>query len=1198
MKRNKSYIMMKKIFLSALIITFLSVSLIGQVVVQRCDFTTGWSGSQSIAIDNSEKQEGSGALTTDAQDGLNDWFKKSFSSTQTGIDETGYLILWLYVSDASALDGGVIEISSSGGPDDKESAWTFDNTNMSNGWNKLELQISAATETGGGVNLDSVNFFRIYQNLSAPVTAKLDFVRFAPSADLPTWPVLDVDKVDASSLDGKVMFGYQGWFNHPDDGAGDGWIHWGDLYEPIRLSCDLFPDMREFGADEKYPSHFTYPDGSQVEVFSSYNQNTTIRHMKWIRDYNLDGVFIQRFISSADSPVKMDHKDTVAMNVMRGCEKYGGVFAMMWDGVANRVEDMKADWIHMVDNLKLTESDRYLHHRGLPLVSMWGYTVRDEASAAQLQEMIDFFTNNPNPKYRASIKLGVTANWYDKSEFISAFTEVDVISPWFSGTTDYDRGQAWCDQNNVDYLPVVHPGFSWHNLSLDYEEHPGSGELNRTPREGGNFLWDEVNEVLSVSSKSVYIAMFDEIDEGTAMFKCAETINDVPAERDWVTLDIDGYDLPSDWYLRVASLTSNVVRGYEDNKSVLDDLPKPEGIMTIRITDEINGADNGAMEFIFPDFPGETTIEISIDSGATWAYTTPDNVGTFLITDLPDGNYPVLVRHGSALPVVDMGHVRISDITQAPAEQANTPYPEDGATDVSLSTILGWSAGANTVSNIIYFGTTNTPDSMTYQFTPAFNPGELEPLTTYYWQIDSRNELGTTGGNLWSFTTGDGSAPKDRVVLDHCDDVTGWNAPNSMELDSENNQEGFACFTSTGITTPRYTKVFDPAVNTYADTGSYFNLWLYISDVSTFNGGGQIEIGSAGQADVDEYSWSLPDLGLVDGWNELSLPIKSAGKIGEPDLSAINWFRLYQHTSAEIVVKIDYLYFTELATIPIGVPLNIIATPDNEMVTLDWDDNTEGTLAGYNVYRTTTSGSGYTKLNTAILTLSEYTDNDVSNGTTYYYALTAVDTLGYESEKSTEVEAMPRNTAKPDAPTNLIAIPSGDTQVTLDWDDNSESDLAGYKVYRATVSGGDYWNVTTVTESTYLDKYLTTGKTYYYVIKAINDSQNESDASNEVEITPGVTSSVKEVDAKYAVNLYPNPASALATVKLSLEESSDVSVSIIDFSGRELHQFITKQNWVPGEHTVHLPLNGFRKGSYIISIQVNSEKIAKVLIIE
>ena len=1014
---NYFFIKRMSIFLLA---SMLNLSLYSQVVIQRCDVTTGWQGAQALSVDNTDKKEGSGSLSTSAEVGTFPWFSKSFSSTQTGISGSGYLSFWLYISDASVLEGGAIEISSSGGPDDMESSWLFDKNNVSSGWNEMQLQINASDPTGGGANLDSINFFRIYQNTSAPVTAKIDFIRFTPSLDVPVWPVLDVARVDNSTLDGKVMFGYQGWFNHPDDGAGLGWVHWGDLYEPIRLSCDNFPDMREFGADEKYNSHFTYPDGSMAPVFSSYKQNTVVRHMKWIRDYNLDGVFIQRFISSSDRQKTMDHKDTVAMNVMRGCEKYGGVFAMMYDGVANKVDDMKADWIHMVDDLGLTESDRYLHHRGLPLVSLWGYTVRDDATIDQLIEMIDFFTNNPNPKYRASVKLGVTGNFPDVSvDWLNAFKNVDVISPWFSGHNEHHRAQPWCDENNVDYLPVVHPGFSWHNLSLDYEDHGSSGDLNRTPREGGNYLLDEVTDAVTNDAKAVYIAMFDEIDEGTAMFKLAETINDVPRERDWVTLDIDGYNLPSDWYLRLASLTSDVIKGYADNKKTLANLgTPPEGIMTIRITDEINGGGNGEMEFIFPDFPNETTLEISIDSGVTWAYSTPDDAGTYNVTGLAQGSYPVFIRHGSASPMVDMGLVKITDVFEGLPSQATNPFPGNGASDVRLTSTLGWTPGDHAVSHHIFFGTSENPDSITYQSSTSFNPGELSPDTTYYWRIDEANGSGKVQGPLWSFKTAGLGGPKNYVVLDYCDEVTSWSSHNSVSIDSDQKQEGFSSLHSNGAGTVWYSKAFDPPVNSFSDTSGYLDLWVYVSDVSAFDGGGQLEIGSAGKPDEDELSWDVSSLGLQNGWNELHLPLSEASQIGSPDLGAINWFRLYQFVNTPIETRIDFIRFTELATMPLSSPLNLTATGGIGTIELNWNDNSEPTLAGYNIYRRSFIGS-YEKINNDPILSSAYVDTNVLNGFSYYYSVSAVDSLGNESDLSGEVLAAPVITTIQQAETNL-----------------------------------------------------------------------------------------------------------------------------------------------------------------------------------
>jgi hypothetical protein len=70
---------------------------------------------------------------------------------------------------------------------------------------------------------------------------------------------------------------------------------------------------------------------------------------------------------------------------------------------------------------------------------------------------------------------------------------------------------------------------------------------------------------------------------------------------------------------------------------------------------------------------------------------------------------------------------------------------------------------------------------------------------------------------------------------------------------------------------------------------------------------------------------------------------------------------------------------------------------------INWNDNTETDLAGYNIYRSTTSGSGYTKLNDTMIVNSEYLDNTTVAGTTYYYKVKAVDTSWNESNDSSEV---------------------------------------------------------------------------------------------------------------------------------------------------------------------------------------------------
>ncbi len=366
-------------------------------------------------------------------------------------------------------------------------------------------------------------------------------------------------------------------------------------------------------------------------------------------------------------------------------------------------------------------------------------------------------------------------------------------------------------------------------------------------------------------------------------------------------------------------------------------------------------------------------------------------------------------------------------------------------------------------------------------------------------------------------------------------------------------------------------------------------------------------------------------------------------------------------------------------TTPPAGPTGLIATGGNAVVNLNWNDNLESDLGGYNVYRSTTSGGPHLKLNVSLIATSSYADNTASNGTTYYYVVTAVDTSSNESGNSNQASATPSggggtsgpwinefhydndgtdtgefveiagpagtdltgwrvigyngsggatyatvnlsgiipdqqscigalsfsfaamqngspdglalvdtastvrqfisyegaftatdgpalgmlsvdigvseltttpvgqslqltgtgkqysdfawqppattsagqpnggqtfndpsciDVTPPAAPSGLGAT-AGNAIVDLDWSDNSEGDLAGYNVYRATASGGPYskLNVSLVVGSLYADGTVTNGVTYYYVVTAIDTSSNESADSNEAFATPsaGVT---------------------------------------------------------------------------------------------
>ena len=94
-----------------------------------------------------------------------------------------------------------------------------------------------------------------------------------------------------------------------------------------------------------------------------------------------------------------------------------------------------------------------------------------------------------------------------------------------------------------------------------------------------------------------------------------------------------------------------------------------------------------------------------------------------------------------------------TEAAPAPPGVASNPNPADGATGVSTSVIMGWTAGADTDSHDVYFGTSPSPAFQGNQGGTGYNPGTLANSTTYYWRIDEVNADGTTTGTVWSFTT-------------------------------------------------------------------------------------------------------------------------------------------------------------------------------------------------------------------------------------------------------------------------------------------------------------------------------------------------------------------------------------------------------------------------------------------------------------
>ncbi|HXJ61060.1 MAG TPA: glycoside hydrolase family 71/99-like protein [Verrucomicrobiae bacterium] len=381
--------------------------------------------------------------------------------------------------------------------------------------------------------------------------------------------------VDASTLSNKLLFGYQAWFACTNDSAPPNrWVHWFRNQTPVATNAtvDFWPDISELEGDELFATGMTLPNGTPAKVYAAYKHKTVLRHFRWMHDYGVDGVFLQRFTSELGDRSFADWRNQIAYSCRAGAETYGRVFALMYDISGQNSNTLVAtltnDWNYISGTMRLTNSARYLRHNGKPIVAIWGLGFTDRpGTAADAQTLITWFK-----AAGCTVMGGVPTNWRTlggDSKTDPAWTPLyrsfDIISPWSVGRYSSSTGADNFRQNYIvpdlaearlngrDYLPVIWPGFSWRNLN--------NGPLNQIPRNGGRFWWRQLYNARFAGCHMIYGAMFDEVDEGTAMFKLAPTDAQLPAQGSFVPLNIDGEALPSDWYLRLAGEGSKMLRG-------------------------------------------------------------------------------------------------------------------------------------------------------------------------------------------------------------------------------------------------------------------------------------------------------------------------------------------------------------------------------------------------------------------------------------------------------------------------------------------------------------------------------------------------------------------------------------------------------------------------------------------------------------
>jgi len=400
----------------------------------------------------------------------------------------------------------------------------------------------------------------------------------------------DSVNIPAQSLDGRLVVGYQGWYGTADDGSGAGWRHYGvgtgshDQPRTDRVTIDYWPDMSEAGSAEKFPTEFRHADGSIATVFSSVHPDTVDRHFKWMKQYGIDSAFLQRFGGSLKRAGTRNHRNLVLRNVRESANRHGRAYAVMYDLSGLREGDIREwvmeDWKLLVKKGIIGGDPAYQMHKGKPVVAVWGIGFDDDRdyTLAECEELVEFLKDDP--VYGGNtVMVGVPHKWLtfgsdtmDDPALHRIMSKADIISPWSVGryrSIEQIRREAgnylrkdleWCRQRDIDYMPVIYSGFSWHNL---YKTRNTHAELDAIPRSGGRFLWEHARAVRTSGTNMVYVAMFDEMDEGTQIFKVT---NDPPVGG---SPFLSYGNLPTDHYLWLAGRIRALLHGdIEDSEEL------------------------------------------------------------------------------------------------------------------------------------------------------------------------------------------------------------------------------------------------------------------------------------------------------------------------------------------------------------------------------------------------------------------------------------------------------------------------------------------------------------------------------------------------------------------------------------------------------------------------------------------------------
>jgi hypothetical protein len=346
------------------------------------------------------------------------------------------------------------------------------------------------------------------------------------------------------SYKGLVMTGYRGWFSCPGDGSNRGWAHYAagqsGLFQPESCSIDLWPDFLEY--EPRYQTNFTFADGKPAYVYSAYDASSVETHFRWMREYGIDGAFIRRSVTDIKDPKSYNQLKKVWKAAIQAANINNRAISILYDlsGMVPGDEQFILDDLDFIcaqyDIKERKNNTSYLFHRNKPLVAILGVGFNDRKYGfKEAETIIDGLK-----KREFKILIGVPLQWRPQkqqqkrawgrprkpielnSELSRLIKKCNIVMPWIVGKYDENtfsnyeesirQDMDWCRAEGVEYAPVAFPDFSGMNM--------GKGSQS-IPRNNGSFYWRQLSGYIGNGAKMLYLATFDDMNEGTAIFKCA-----------------------------------------------------------------------------------------------------------------------------------------------------------------------------------------------------------------------------------------------------------------------------------------------------------------------------------------------------------------------------------------------------------------------------------------------------------------------------------------------------------------------------------------------------------------------------------------------------------------------------------------------------------------------------------------------------